>query len=59
MHRALHGALMGLLIGGPSTLLAYFMVRSVVDKGMWPIVLWIICWVAWGAVLGMILPKHK
>ena len=50
---------MGLLIGGPSTLLAYYMVRTAVDKGLWPIALWIIGWVIWGAILGVLLPKHK
>lgn len=59
MHKALHGAIMGLLIGGPAVLLAYTQVTSAVDQGTGPVILWIIGYVVWGAILGYILPKHK
>ena len=59
MHRTLHGALMGLLIGGPATMLSYQVLHVAASSGSSKIYLFILGWIAWGAVLGRVMPKHK
>ena len=53
------GALMGLLIGGPATLLSWRVVTSAVNRGSLPIIGWIFCWTLLGAVLGVLLLRSR
>lgn len=59
MNKTLHGAILGLLVGGPAVFVSYAVVDNAVSVGTWTIWAWIVGWVAWGAILGTVLPKHK
>lgn len=59
MNKTVHGALLGLLVGGPAAMVSLTVINNALSIGNYTIWLWIFGWMVWGAVLGTVLPKHK
>ncbi|MBI3957018.1 MAG: hypothetical protein HY340_03435 [Candidatus Kerfeldbacteria bacterium] len=56
---AILGAVFGLLIGGPAILLSWATIISQRDSGIGIAFVWLIGWMVWGAILGLVLLRKK